>query len=64
MFRDNDRYQRFYPKKKEENKKEKGMKSIHWVLVALLSVLLLVVTMAGLPVYNVWQQGDWQGRLN
>ena len=33
------------------------MKTSHWIAVGLATVILIIVLMAGLPVYKVWQQG-------
>ncbi len=39
--------------------KKKGtiMKPLHWVSIGVSIVLLILISMAGLPLYNVWQQG-------
>ncbi|MCK5292503.1 MAG: hypothetical protein KAR39_10875 [Thermoplasmata archaeon] len=33
------------------------MKPLHWVSIGVSIVLLILISMAGLPLYNVWQQG-------
>jgi len=33
------------------------MKISHWVSIGVSSILLVVIVLAGWPIYNVWQQG-------